>query len=67
MRAAIPQPTRFERAAGLATAWWPGERLAEMDEPHAPMPYQPGPIAWIALLAVAAFVGCCAGMIWPLP
>ena len=60
----IPQPTRFERAAGTATAWCPGDkpgqlwhRRAEMDEPSAPLPYQPGPITFIATCALGFFLG----------
>jgi hypothetical protein len=42
--------------------------LANFETPrNPPEPYQPGPIVWIAMLALAAFVGCCAGIIWPLP
>ena len=54
-------------------AWWPGNELrrAEFDEPRAPArfclpPYQPGPIAWIAALAIGLFIGWCTGAAVPL-
>jgi hypothetical protein len=62
MRAAIPQPTRFERAAGKTTAWWPGDPLANFETPrNPPLPYQPGPIVWIVALALGLFIGFCTG------
>jgi hypothetical protein len=61
MRGSILQPTRFERAAGMGCC------RAEFDEPRQPLPYRPGSIAWIALLALALFIGFCTGAVVPLP
>ncbi len=57
----IPRQTRAERAAGISTVWFPGDklgrlRIADMDG-SSRGPYQPGPIVWIAVCAIGFFAG----------
>jgi hypothetical protein len=51
-----------EAAARDTTVWWPGEKLARIEDAVS-APYHPGPLAWFLTVIAAVLMGA-AGVVW---